>query len=96
MSKYRRAARIDDNQASIVAALRKMPGVSVAVGHDDLLIGRNGRTYWFELKNPNTASKKTGEVSPSAVKQSQKDLLLSWKGHYEIVWSLDQILEAIK
>jgi hypothetical protein len=95
MSRHRRAARIDENQPGIVNALRDIPGVSVEVDHDDILVGRNGRTYWFELKTPDAVSPVTGEVRPSELKQSQKDLLADWKGHYEVVWTLDQILESI-
>lgn len=42
MSKHRYAASVDKNQPEIVKALRKIPGVTVQVGMDDILIGRNG------------------------------------------------------
>ena len=83
MSKYRRAARIDGNQNDIVDALRSIDGVTVELGHDDILVGHNGVTYWYEVK----AGPK------SVIKPSQKKLLAEWTGHYEIVWSLDMILE---
>ena len=95
MAKYRRAAKIDKNQPDIVKELRKR-GYSVAVGHDDILVGHNGKTYWFEIKEPETVSKKTGEVRPSEIKDSQKDLLKSFKGHYKIIWNIEQILEEIE
>ena len=95
MSKYRRAAKVDKNQASIVDALRKIPGVSAEVGHDDILVGVAGKTLWFELKTPDAVSPVTGEVRPSELKQSQKDLLKNWTGHYQVVWNIDQILETI-
>ena len=94
MSKYRRAAKIDANQVAIVASLREIPGVSVEVDHDDLLVGRAGRTYWFELKNPDCANK-AGRVRDSAIKPSQWKLLDSWHGHYQIVTTIDEILEAV-
>lgn len=89
MSHYRRAAKVDDNQAAIVSALRQIPGVSVAVGHDDILVGYRGRTFWVEIKNP-TASKKRkeGEVSQRALKEA-------WRGHYAIVESLDAIISEL-
>lgn len=96
MSKYRRAAKVDATQAEIVRALRSIPGVTVETEHSDILVGRNGRTYWFELKAPDMVSPVTGEVRPSAIKNSQKALLRDWRGHYQVVWTLDQILDAIK
>ena len=94
MSKYRRAAKIDQNQVAIVASLREIPGVSVEVDRDDILVGRAGKNWWFELKNPDCANK-AGKVRDSAIKPSQWKLLDEWNGHYQIVTKLDEILEAI-
>jgi len=87
--------RIDSNQVAIVKVLRKIPGVKVEVGHDDILVGHKGRTYWFEIKNPNCVSRKTGEILPRKIGAGQKKLLATWKGHYSIVWTLEQILDEI-
>ena len=84
MSKYRRAAKVDANQNQIVAELRKL-GYSVAVGHDDILVGAHGKTYWFEIKTSEKAQ----------VKESQKKLIAEWIGHYSIVWSTEMILKEI-
>jgi hypothetical protein len=94
MSKYRQAAKVDENQPDIVKDLRKL-GYSVVVGHDDILVGSGGKTYWFEIKEPSTVSKKTGQVRPSEIKKSQKTLMKEFKGHYSIVWTLEQILDEI-
>ena len=83
MSKYRRAAKIDANQPAIVEALRSIPGVTVAVGHDDILVGYAGNTYWYEVK--------TSVKSP--LRKGQKDLVNNWKGHYRVVSSIVEILE---
>jgi len=88
----RRAKKIDQNQAEIVTALRRIPSVGVEVDHDDILVGYRGRTYWYELKNPDAVSKLTGRVNPSKIKQSQWNLLGGWPGHYKIVTSLKEIL----
>ena len=83
---HRRAAKIDSNQREIVSSLRKLPGVSVEVGHDDILVGYGGRTFWFEIKSrPN-----------APLKPSQTVLLEKWRGHYQVVCSLDEILEKLK
>jgi hypothetical protein len=91
----RYAKRTDANQAAIVKALRDIPGVTVAVDHDDILCGRNGVTFWFEVKRPETVSKKEGAVCSSQLKKSQKKLMANWTGHYSVVWSIEQILEEI-
>ncbi len=92
---HRRAAKVDANQSDIVADLRSIPGVTVALDHDDLFIGYRGRNYWFEVKNPDTVSPVTGEPWPSALKKSQVDLRKTWAGHYSVVWTLEQILIEI-
>jgi len=91
MGKPKYAANCDLNQNEIVKALRKL-GVSVELGHDDFLIGYNGKTLWYELKSDSAVSKKTGLVLESKKKASQKRLESEWKGHYRIVSSLDEIL----
>lgn len=92
MSKFRRAAKIDENQPGIVSELRKR-GYSVVVGHDDILVGHRGKTYWYEIKEPSNVSVKTGLINPSSLKKSQKELLATFKGHYQVVWSAKQIMD---
>ena len=94
MSKYRQAARIDENQNEIVKDLRNM-GATVQTGMDDLLVGWKGRTYWFEIKDPAKTKKKNGEFKAGAIKDSQIKLAAEWKGHYQIVSSFEEIIEAI-
>jgi len=95
LARHRKAARIDENQPKIVEELRKR-GMSVEVDHDDILVGYRGKTYWFEIKDPEKAlSKKTGKINDSAKKKSQKILEQTWKGHYRIVHCIEQILEDI-
>ena len=86
----RQRAKIDKNQNSIVNALRQIPGVTVALKHDDILVGQNGRTYWYEIKSECAVSRKTGIVWRK--KKSQVKLENNWTGHYRIVSSLDEIL----
>ena len=95
MSKYRRAAKIDANQEQIVEDLRKL-GFSVQTGMDDILVGRCGKTYWFEIKNPECRSKRNGEILESAKKKSQRTLEAKWKGHYKLVTSTEEILTEIE
>jgi len=85
MSKHRRAAKVDDNQGEIVDALRKIPGVTVQTGMDDLLVGYNQKNYWFEVK----------QTPKSTVKPSQYTILKEWNGHYMFAFTVDDILEDI-
>jgi len=89
----RRAKKIDSNQRDIVALLRSLPGVTVALDHDDIFIGYKGKNFWYEIKNPDTVSKKTGKILESAKKDSQKKLEREWKGHYKIVSNVYEILD---
>jgi hypothetical protein len=93
MSRFRR--RIDSNQNSIVKSLREIPGCSVALRHDDILVGYKGKNFWYEIKTEDCVSKKTGTVLESAKKDSQKPLEREWKGHYKIISNLDEILREI-
>ena len=74
MSKYRRAARIDENQSAIVNALRDIPGLSVALEHDDILVGYKGKTFWYEIKKEDGLLKKDGTFRKGKVKQGQYNL----------------------
>lgn len=94
MSKNRYSARTDNNEAEIVAALRKL-GYQVETGHDDIIVSANNLNYWYEIKDPKHVSKKTGLINESAKKPSQIRLEKEWKGHYKIVSSLDEILKEI-
>jgi hypothetical protein len=95
MRHIRRAARVDNNQKEIVEALRQIPSVSVEVGHDDCLVGFEGKTYWFEIKDKRALNKE-GKVREGEKQKSQKRLSETWKGHYQIVSSLDEILKTLK
>lgn len=94
MSSLRRAKKIDVNQTDIVKDLRKM-GYSVALDHDDVLVGAHGKTYWFEIKDPAKTLKKDGSFRAGALKDSQIKLQDEWRGHYSVVTTLEQILGEI-
>ena len=91
----RRAAKVDTGQQEMVNILRKIPGMSVEVGHDDILVGMKGKTYWFELKSPDAISKRTGRVKDSEITRSERDRLDNWKGHYSMVWDIMHIIEEV-
>ena len=92
----RRAARTDNNQTDIIKLLRQVPGISVAPNHHDLLVGFRGKTYWFEIKNPNAISKKTNTVLQKRKQESQIKLEKKWTGHYKVVTRFEEIMKEIK
>ena len=91
----RRAAKVDDNQAEIVAALRAVPGCTVtslaAVGRGcpDLLVGFHGRNELIECKD--------GRKKPSArrLNAEQERWHLEWRGTAHVVETVDQALKVI-
>lgn len=89
-----RAARIDKSQTAIVKALRDM-GYSVALGHDDILVGAGNRTFWFEVKTPTKTGKIAYAGNGQRTKSRQETLRDTWRGHYRIVSTLEEILEDI-
>ena len=92
--KHRRAAKVDQNQKLIVRQLRQIPNITVAVGHDDILVGYRGRTYWFEIKRPEVIGK-DGLVRPSKITDSEKKLRDEWQGHYAVVSTFDEIFKEL-
>ena len=88
-------ARVDNNQGQIVEDLRKIPGVTVETGHDDLIVGCRRRTFWFELKDDEAVSKKSGEVLESKITPDQKRIRNTFTGQYDIVKSTEEILAII-
>ena len=85
MSKYVRHKKIDANQPQIVKELRAL-GYSVALDHDDIFVGHNGKNYWFEIK----------VNEKSVIKESQKKLAANWKGLYAIVWTTEMIIKEMQ
>lgn len=73
----RRAARVDETQAEIVAAFRQAGASVWIIGLPcDLLVGVAGQTAIVECK------RLTGKLNPKPAKhtQLQKDFMLDWKG----------------
>jgi len=85
LSNHRRAAKVDNNQKDIVKALRKVPGVSVVLDVNDILVGYDGKTYFYEIK----------ETPKSTVKDSQYKLIKDFTGHYRFAFSVEDILQDI-
>lgn len=90
----RRAARVDANQAEIVAALRDV-GCSVAdtsrlgQGFPDLVVGRAGITFLLEIKN--------GRAIPSAQRLTPDEQAWhqAWRGQVAVVRSVEEALAVV-
>ena len=86
----RRAARIDDNQRDIVAALRSI-GASVAMTHTlkgfvDVVVGYRGVNYLVEIKD---GSKPKSARQLTDLEQKFHE---SWKGSVTVIKSVDEAL----
>ena len=87
--------RVDDNQNSIVKALRFIPGMSIALTHiigdgfPDMIIGYNGINYLIELKDGNKPPSQR-KLTPDEIKWHEK-----WEGQVNVCKNLDEILKLI-
>lgn len=91
----RQAAKTDENQKTIVTALRKAGAsvqslAAVGKGCPDLLVGYNGINYLMEVKD--------GNKVPSARKLSidQEHWHSVWTGAVHIVKTEDEALKILK
>lgn len=82
----RYAKKVDENQAEIVDALRKI-GCDVQIIGDpvDLLVGYRARNYLIEVKQP-------GEKPRTA---KQKKFLSTWKGQVRVVQSAEEAIQLV-
>ena len=90
----RRAAKVDANQAAIVAALRAIgatvqPLHMVGAGCPDLLVGFRGRNWCLEIKDCN-ASNTHRKLRPAQVEWHD-----GWKGHVATVETVGAALAVI-
>jgi hypothetical protein len=88
-----RARKIDANQNEVVAALRRIPGCSVAItsmvgqGFPDLVVGYKGRNYLIELKD--------GSKPPSARKLTpdEERFHQKWTGDVWVCKDINEVLQ---
>ena len=87
---FRRAARVDDNQAEIVKLFRAL-GWSVLIISQlknccDIIVSKNGRTVAVEIKD--------GNKPPSHRKLSDGEVKFrdNWQGEYALIICDDDVL----
>jgi len=81
----RQAARVDQNQKEIVAALKKVATVYVIGLPVDLAVGFRGKTYLLEVKSGK--GKKLTKL--------QEEFFATWRGHVARVETIEQAFKAI-
>lgn len=84
----RRAAKVDDNQADIVAALRYVGCsvtslASVGRGFPDIIVGYDGKNYLMEIKDGNKPPSKR-RLTPD--EQAWQE---AWRGQVAVVTSVE-------
>ena len=90
----RRSARVDSNQAAIVAALRAagatvQPLHTIGKGCPDLLVGYHAINLLFEVKD--------GSLPPSRkmLTNDEAQWFGTWNGQAQIIESVDEALAAL-
>lgn len=90
-----RAKKIDANQNEIVNALRKIPGVKVAItsalgdGFVDIVVGYQKQNYLIELKDGNKPPSDR-KLTPDEVKFHE-----GWTGQVGVAQNIDEVLTII-
>lgn len=83
----RRAAKVDANQAAIVAALRQIGAKAYYIKEPvDLLVGFRGVNYLLEVKNPD------GKDTPTAL---QIEFIDGWPAPVHVVRNVSEAMSAI-
>lgn len=90
----RRAAKVDDNQREVVAALRAAGATvqhlhAVGAGCPDLLVGYHGVNYLLEVKDGNKPPSKR-KLTPD-----QEVWHRDWRGSVHVVKDIDEALGVI-
>ena len=86
---FRRAAKVDDNQAEIVKAFRKLGWYVLIISQlkncCDIIVSKEGRTIAIEIKD--------GNKPPSARKLSDGEVKFKseWQGEYALVESIEDV-----
>lgn len=90
----RRAARVDDNQREVMAALRQVgasvePTHAVGAGFPDIVVGFRGANYLLEIKDGNK------RPSERRLTPHQQKWHATWQGNVCVVTNSNEALEAI-
>lgn len=90
-----RIRKADNNQASLVKQMRKIPGLSVVLTHTlgkgfgDALLGFRGRNYLVEIKDP-SKPKSAKKLTPDEQKFHDE-----WTGQIDVIETLEDVMKII-
>jgi hypothetical protein len=83
----RRAAKVDDNQALIVKALRAIGAKCYYIMKPvDLIVGYRSRNFLMEIKNRN---------GKDALTKEQAEFLAGWPGEVHIVYTPEEAINVV-
>ncbi|MCA8829417.1 hypothetical protein [Hymenobacter pini] len=94
MSTFRTASRVDGNQSTIVAGLRRI-GCTVLLTHQlkncfDILVGYRGQTFIMEIKDPSQPPSKR------KLTEGEEEFRRTWQGSpYHVVETIDQAISIV-
>lgn len=84
----RYANKVDDNQAEIVQALRRIGcDVEIIGGPVDLLVGYRAHNFLIECKMPGRENRKD--------QQHQRDWMKNWRGQVRVVNTPEEAIELV-
>ena len=88
----RYARKSDANQQEIIDALREC-GYSVVSIHrvgkgvPDILVGKHGKNYLLEVKNPEYSGELTDD---------EREFFASWRGQVDVVTTIEEALSMMR
>ena len=91
---FRRAAKVDDNQADVVKLFRKLGWTVLIISQlkncCDIIISKSGRTVAVEIKD--------GKKPPSQRKLSDGEIKFrdNWQGEYAIIETQEDVINLNK
>jgi hypothetical protein len=86
---------VDENQAEIVEALRRIPGLRVAItsavgdGFPDITVGYRGANFFFEIKDPSKP------LRDQRLTEEQEKWHAAWTGQVQTVRGLKEIITTL-
>ena len=91
---FRRAAKVDDNQADVVKLFRKLGWTVLIISQlkncCDIIISKSGRTVAVEIKD--------GKKPPSQRKLSDGEIKFrdNWQGEYALIETQEDVINLNK
>ena len=90
---FRTAAKVDGNQTMLVRQIRKL-GYSVKIVSQikkfcDIVVGKNGMNWLFEIKDP------AQPESKRCLTKMEKEFHDEWRGQVDVIETIDDFLKIV-